>query len=397
MSAAEIGFGILLVVAALVAIALGEQNRLLKKRILELGIQQRTLQHNYELVRLSEARLKLLTDAAFDALMIVDAEKRVVIINNTARDLFHVPTSGVLTLMGVTRQHELDELVDEILKSGEALDSQVEIKDHTFRVSGSIVDLSGDKPAVILALQNITDLIRATRARRDMVANFSHDLRTPISSVRLLLEDLTRRYGRNPEKDREVLGKLAGQTDSLEHMTRELLDLSMIESGKSIVRMVRVNLNDILNDALNTMNAQIEEKNLHIINEITETMPVLADPDATKRVLNNIIHNAVKFTKPGGMISFNAACNDSIVTVRVRDTGPGIPPQDRTRVFERFYQVDSSRTGHVNGGGSGLGLSIAKHIVEAQGGRIWAEAAIPQGACLCFTVPLAEPPKSARP
>ena len=107
----------------------------------------------------------------------------------------------------------------------------------------------------------------------------------------------------------------------------------------------------------------------------------------------NVMHNAVKFTPQGGQIIFTATCSAQMATIRIRDTGRGIPPHDRTRIFERFYQVDTARTGHP-GGGSGLGLSIAKHIIEAQGGKIWAEAGIPNGACICFTIPLAEDAKA---
>jgi two-component system phosphate regulon sensor histidine kinase PhoR len=238
--------------------------------------------------------------------------------------------------------------------------------------------------------------MRLTRARREMVANFSHDLGTPISSIRLLTETLQQSLGRNPERDKERLNKIAAEIDSLQHIRQELMDLSMIESGKAIIRMVTVNFADILRDAFDIMATQIEGKKLTLVNEIPADLPVLVDPEQTRRVIMNVMHNAVKFTPKDGQIIVTGSCDGQMTTIRIRDTGPGIPPQDRTRIFERFYQVDAARTGHP-GGGSGLGLSIAKHIIEAQGGKIWAEAGIPNGACIAFTLPIATSGKTANP
>jgi two-component system phosphate regulon sensor histidine kinase PhoR len=393
MDARDFVLVVLLIIAGLSILYLRDQNRFLRNRFQDIGTEKRHLQSILESSRGTEAYLTALVNAAFDAMLVVDLDKHVVFINKTAQELFHTLPSHSLTLMSVTRQHELDALVDEIIEGGEALESQIAIKDRNFRIRGTFFERKNAGALILLSMQDITDLVRATRARRDMVANFSHDLRTPISSIRLLVESLVLRYGKNPQRDIETINKLASQADNLTHMTRELIDLSMIESGQAIVRMVPVPLVDILDNALSVMSTQIDEKHIAIVNEVLPNIRVLVDPDATKRVLTNLIHNSVKFTPISGNIRLNATCDGQMVTVCVRDTGPGIPPQDRTRIFERFYQVDSSRTGQSTGGGSGLGLSIAKHIVEAQGGRIWAEAAIPHGACICFTVPLAEPEK----
>ncbi|HRE49446.1 MAG TPA: HAMP domain-containing sensor histidine kinase, partial [Aggregatilineales bacterium] len=235
------------------------------------------------------------------------------------------------------------------------------------------------------------ELIRLTRARRDMVANFSHDMRTPISSIRLLVEMLRQNLGKNPQGDQTKLAKIASATDSLQHMMQELLDLSTIESGRAIMRMVETTFGDILSRSLEMMEAQFEEKGLTVINEAAMDVRVLADPDQVRRVINNIFHNAVKFTPKKGEIVISTAQTTSHLAVCIKDSGPGIPPFERTRVFERFYQVDGTRSGAADsrGRGTGLGLAIGKHIIEAHGGRIWVEGGIPSGACLLFTLPLA--------
>jgi two-component system phosphate regulon sensor histidine kinase PhoR len=294
--------------------------------------------------------------------------------------------------MSLTRHHELDAMVASVLRGETLLENQLEVADRTFRVRVALMPAQR-RPCAVMVLQDISELLRLTRARREMVANISHDLGTPISNIRLLVDTLTTNFGRNAERDRNQLGKIASATDSLEHMTRELLDLSMIESGQAIIRMVPVKFTDVLRNAFSVMATQIEQKKLELITEVPDDLMVLVDPEQTRRVITNLLHNSVKFTPTGGQIKFVATRSDGMATIRVTDTGPGIPPQDRTRVFERFYQVDTSRTGQA--GGSGLGLAIAKHIIEAQGGKIWAEAGIPSGACIVFTIPLVESAKSA--
>lgn len=366
----------------------------LKTRDLELFSVRRDLSNAKDNLNNLSGRINSTLGAVFDAVLVMTPGLHLVALNPAARDLFAVDMTAIgKSLMSITHDHELDSLAQDALTNPESLDSQITIGERTFRVRRALI--SGvEGPALVLTLQDISELLRLTRARRDMVANFSHDLRTPISSIRLLVDTLTNNFGKNYERDLRLLGKIAGETDSLEHMTQELIDLSVIESGKAIVRMVPVQLSDILQEAADIMGTQIEQKKLEFVNLIPPDLIVLADPEQTRRVVTNLIHNSVKFTPPGGKITFEATTAAQLATIHVRDTGIGIPPQERTRIFERFYQVDTARTGKTGGqSGSGLGLSIAKHIIEAQGGRIWAEAPPPDGpggACIGFTIPLAD-------
>jgi two-component system, OmpR family, phosphate regulon sensor histidine kinase PhoR len=351
---------------------------------------RRELLSHQETLQSLRASIAQYADAAYDAILVVDSENKITVINEAACELFGVKDqSTAQTLMGITRNHELDAMVQAVLRGEPVLESQLEIQDRSLKVRCMAVS-TPRQTTVVVALQDITELLRLTRARREMVANFSHDLRTPISSIRLLVDTLTTNYGKNAERDRKSITKIAGETDSLQHMMQELIDLSMIESGKAIIRMIPVQLITVVNEALNIMDTQLEQKKLKVENEIDDNITVLIDPEQTRRVIMNVLHNSIKFTPTKGTISFLMSVNDHHVTVRIKDTGVGIPPQDRTRIFERFYQVDTSRTGHPSATGSGLGLSIAKHIIEAQGGRIWAEAGIPTGAVIAFTLPLAE-------
>jgi two-component system phosphate regulon sensor histidine kinase PhoR len=169
-------------------------------------------------------------------------------------------------------------------------------------------------------------------------------------------------------------------------MVTELLELSRIESGRLSLDLKPVTPCDLLESASKRMALQAERANLNLRLECAKNLPpVNIDLQRLEQVLVNLIHNAVKFTRAGGEIVLLAEASIGEVRFAVRDTGIGIPEEDVSRIFERFYRVDKSRTGS----GTGLGLSIAKHIVEAHGGKIWAESLERQGSTFYFTIPIA--------
>lgn len=338
-----------------------------------------------EVLTMALNRLNRLANSSFDAVLVIDADKRITILNDLAEGVFDIQHNVIGdSLIGVTASHQLDRLAEQVIHTQEPQEDQIELNGRFYKVRVSWIDAR----TVVLALQDVTEVLRLTRARRDMVANISHELRTPISSIRLMIDTLTQSYGKNRERDLSKLAKIDRETESLQYLVQELHDLSMIETGKAIMRMIEIPLNSVIQDALGRMSSQLEQKGLRIVNTLPPEVIVLVDPDQTRRVLTNLISNAVKFTPSGGTITFSAAFDDPAqITIRVSDTGIGIPPSERERIFERFYQVDSARSGNTHG--SGLGLAIAKHIIGAQGGKIWAEAALPQGTCIAFTLPLA--------
>lgn len=168
-----------------------------------------------------------------------------------------------------------------------------------------------------------------------------------------------------------------------------MADLSMIESGQAIVRMIEVNLAELVEMSLDRFMSQAERKKLAVARNIPTKLRVLCDRDLVIRVVTNLVHNAIKWTPEGGSITITAAPSGEEVVVSVLDSGPGIPSDHVERIFERFYQVDPSRSGRE---GTGLGLAICKHIVEAHGGHIWAEGnELGGGGRFRFTLLNAEP------
>jgi len=244
----------------------------------------------------------------------------------------------------------------------------------------------------LLLVQDLTRLRRLETVRRDFVSNLSHELRTPLASLRALAETLQDGALDDPPAAHRFVDQIQIEVDALTQMANELLELSKIESGRFSLDLSLVAAYDLLNSASQRMQLQAERADLTLRVECKDDLPkVRIDSQRLEQVLVNLIHNAVKFTRPGGEVILFADIApegetvDGSVRFAVRDTGVGIPADEVSRIFERFYRVDKSRTGS----GTGLGLSIAKHIVEAHGGKIWAESAEGRGSTFYFTIPIA--------
>ncbi|MFN8377278.1 MAG: ATP-binding protein [Anaerolineae bacterium] len=312
-----------------------------------------------------------LANSAYDALLVVDAANRIIAINDAAETLFDVRRPIGQTLDEITGNPELGSMVSDAVAYGEELfEDQMTIDRRSYRMRVRLMQRAGHS-FIGIALQDVSELVRLNRARRDMVANISHELRTPIANIRLIIEGLFHEQDRPKRKQSTTaLRAIARETDSLLWLLQELLDLSMIESGQAILRMIDMELAPIVNEASLRLEDQAENKNVSVISEVPETLSVLADQDQLRRVLVNLIHNAIKWSPEGKMIHMRAEREGDEVIVSVLDEGPGVPDEHTERIFERFYQVDPSRSA---GDGTGLGLAICRHIVEAHGGRIWAE------------------------
>jgi signal transduction histidine kinase len=227
--------------------------------------------------------------------------------------------------------------------------------------------------------------------RRELVANVSHELKTPISALRAHLENLMDGVEQpNPA----VLQVMLQQAERLSRLVDQLLDLSRLESGDVPLSLQPVELRALVDGVAGEVRVARPEFDPNIRNGVPDGLPpVLADRERLHQVLFNLLDNAVRFTPAGGLVSVNAIRTGRFCEVEVRDTGSGIPEEHLGLVFERFYRVDPSRS--RGDGGTGIGLAIARSIVEAHGGRIWAERVPEAGASIRFVVPMSGPPEAA--
>jgi two-component system phosphate regulon sensor histidine kinase PhoR len=246
-----------------------------------------------------------------------------------------------------------------------------------------------------ITIEDLIELRRLERVRQDFIANISHELRTPLASVRLLAETLEDAIDTDPEKAQEFVEKIETEVQHLSGLVTELLELARIESGQVSMTIEPVGAEQLVREVMARMLPLAQRHRVTLRTEIEqgETL-VAADSKQIARVLVNLVHNAIKFTPSGGIVIIGTDIQEEGRTQRffVRDTGVGIRPEELARIFERFYKADRARskTDYIGpgGGGSGLGLAIARHVVEAHGGRIRAESTPGQGSVFTFTLPV---------
>ncbi len=330
------------------------------------------------------ARLAAVLEQMTDGVLIADAEGRIQFANPAAEKLFEAPNAVGHTVVEVIRQHQLVQAWRRSRETGEAQEESVELPTlHQFLQLVVLPDRSTG--GSLLLVQNLTRVRRLETVRRDFVSNVSHELRTPLASLKALTETLRDGALEDPKTARRFLDRIETEVDALTQMTQELLELTRIESGQVPLELKAVAPSKLLESAADRMRAQAERAGVSLRVEILVGTPeVRADPVRLEQVLVNLIHNAVKFTRPGGEVVLSAQVEGDFVRFAVRDTGVGIPEDDLERIFERFYKADRARSG----GGTGLGLSIARHIVEAHGGKIWAESREGRGSTFFFIVPV---------
>ena len=240
----------------------------------------------------------------------------------------------------------------------------------------------------------LAEVRNISKTKSDFVSAVSHELRTPLTSIKGYASILMQgKLGNIPEPVKERLGKINTHSDNLVQLINELLDISRIESGKAEMNLVPCGLSALIDSIHDLLTPQMKDKNIQFIKQVDANIPTLMlDPSQANRIFINLIGNAIKFTPQGGAISVSAKLNNDTVTVDVADTGIGISKNDIGRLFDEFYRVDNVINQNVKG--TGLGLPLAKKIVEAHGGRMWVASTVNKGTTFHFTLPVNQPLKA---
>lgn len=329
-------------------------------------------------------------DGMADGVAIIDEDNRVLALNRAAERMLEVEEASAhgRSVAEVVRQHELVSRLAETNPGSAPFVVEVGPDRRQVQVVVTPVRV-GDLTRQVILFQDVTELKRAEAIRRDFVANVSHELRTPLASLRALVETLEDGALDDPPAAREFLDRMHVEVDGLTQMVEELLELARIESGRLQLRLSRVSAVQVVREAAERLRAQAERQGVDLsIETPADAIEAMLDPDRIHQVVVNLVHNAVKFTPPGGTIRVRAERRGESVAVVVADTGVGVAAANLQRLFERFYKVDPSRASK----GTGLGLAIVKHLVQAHGGRVWASSA-GEGRGTTFTVllPIAGP------
>lgn len=336
------------------------------------------------LIGMDRDRLSVILSQMSDGIILIDSGGNITVVNEAAKEIFQISEESAVgrTFIEAVHDYELHGLVSKCIEAKKECAGSVEIGGTKQFLMAIATPLEGG--GCLLLLQNLTELKRLDAVKRDLSANISHELRLPIASVKALAETLAQGAIDDPSVAKEFLEQINAETDRLAQMVQELGDLSRIESGQTPLVKRKIGIGETVTRAAERIKPQADRAGLSINIDIASNLPtVAADRDRIEQALVNLLHNSIKFTPPGGGITISAISSGDSLQVSVADSGVGIPTDDLPRIFERFYKADRARSG----GGTGLGLAIVKHIIEAHGGKVWAQSVEGKGATFTFTLP----------
>ena len=342
------------------------------------------LQRTREAVVEERDRLEQALGAAADVVIAVDAARHVVYANPAAAQHLHADVVEAVgqSLLALVPDHEIYDLAAQALRGETPGPVLVSRGERHYQAVAKPVSGRGGWFAVVV-LHDVSALHAAEAARRNLVADISHELRNPISTIAAAAETLERGVG--PDDARRFQRIIHTEADRMAQMVQEMLTLARLESGLAQPQMRSLDLRHMLAEAVEQMTPQAERAGLTVaLTAPSAPLTLDADADLVQRALGNLLDNAIKFTPAPGAITVFAQAEDEAVWLLVRDTGVGLSAEEQRHVFQRFYRADRARGGS---GGAGLGLALVRHIAEAHGGTVRVESAPGRGSTFGFSLP----------
>ncbi|MDF1699908.1 MAG: ATP-binding protein [Planctomycetota bacterium] len=353
------------------------------------------LEEEVTTIRRDQRELRSILRGMVEGVLAIDTEERVVLMNEAACEILDIAEEdaakrpigeairvpAVLATLAAAVKKQKEQTSKVRLPRG-AIDRIVKL--HASPLLGD----DGAARGAVIVLEDVTERERVESMRRDFIANASHELKTPIASVRGMVETILDDEAMDLEVRERFLGRVLKQTHRLGDIVQEMLALSRLETQGARLATeafdARVALREVVEDAAPLAGEHAVKLSSSLPDE---ACPVLAEPEALRRIVGNLIDNAINYSSQGSQVEVHARAQGEELVIEVSDDGPGIPTEKHDRIFERFYRVDEGRSREV--GGTGLGLAIVKHLVQALDGRIELESAPGQGSTFRVTLPMA--------
>ncbi|MFO0910110.1 MAG: ATP-binding protein [Isosphaeraceae bacterium] len=357
--------------------------------------------HESRMARLERDRqqLRAVLSGMAEGVVAVDSRRRLVFANPSADRLFGLGPSAVGRLMlELVRSPQIQTAVEASLTGPGPYQGEIKLpgRDPINRATARVLSvhgtpLPGSPPSgAVLVFHDVTELRRLERMRQDFVANASHELKTPLASIKAYTETLLDWALKDDSVNERFLRRIEEQAERLNMLILDLLSLARIESGELLYDHRPLALAPLVTRCVDAHRDRAESKGLSLLLDQSDLLPdtlVRADEEALRQILDNLIDNAVKYTATGGTVRLGCSTTREWVTLAVSDTGIGIPREDLPRIFERFYRVDKARSREL--GGTGLGLSIVKHLVQSIGGQVEVTSRVGAGSTFRVQLPRA--------
>ena len=359
--------------------ALNQMSRQLETRLKELTAEK--------------AELNATLSNMIEGVLVVDPSSKIRLANETSLRQFGLSEAVVgKTVMEAFRSAPLQDLITQALVSGQVSARELSffgVEERVFDVNAACLRAgSGAAAGAVVVIHDITRIKQLENVRKEFVANVSHELRTPLSIIKGYVETLLEEQPPDTLTAHQFLETIQRHSRRLEALIGDLLSISELESQQARLNLAPVSVAATAQAAIEELAQRALEKKTTVTLQFPPDLPaVRGDPQRLHQVLMNLLDNAIKYTPAGTRVTVSATAAPNEVEVCVADNGPGIAPEHLPRIFERFYRVDKARSREL--GGTGLGLSIVKHIVQAHGGRVWADSTPGTGSRFYFTLPRA--------
>ncbi|MEH6990129.1 two-component system histidine kinase PnpS [Cytobacillus firmus] len=358
-----------------------------------INVLARNLQEMVKSQEMQQDRLGALIENMGSGLILIDSRGYINLVNRPYKEVFNVnPSEYLYKLYYEVIEHKgITEVVEEIFMTEQKVKKQliipVNIERRYFEVYGvPIIGTNDEWKGILLVFHDITELKKLEQMRKDFVANVSHELKTPITSIKGFSETLLDGAMENKQTLNDFLNIILKESDRLQSLIQELLDLSKIEKQGFSLSIQQLDLADVLEDVVAIMKGKAAEKEIVLeYKRVDKPVYIEGDVHRLKQVFINIISNAISYTPNQGVVYISSADSGSTVLTEIRDTGIGIEAAEIPRIFERFYRVDKARS--RNSGGTGLGLAIVKHLVEAHKGTISVKSEVGKGTAFIIELP----------
>lgn len=346
-----------------------------------------------------ENRLKSVLEHMTSGVVMIDRKGKIALLNRSAEEILGFASPELLgkKFKEAKLHHEFAHMIQECMEHKEHLSREMNLYFPVERILevnvGPMRQTSREWEGVLIVLQDITAIRRLEKMRSEFVANVSHELKTPVAAVKGFAETLLAGALNDPETAKSFLQIIYDESERLNRLINDILELSKIETKGIPLHFSAVHLTNFIGQSLDMMRPEANKKRIQLEMHVDEQMVIEADEDRLRQILINLLSNGIKYTPEGGKVKVivepieaNAAADDEKIRIIVSDNGIGIPKKDLSRIFERFYRVDKARS--RMSGGTGLGLSIVKHLVELHKGTIRAESEIGMGTRIIMELPV---------